>query len=326
MTMHDDTTPAPLLQVEDLRVALPFPGGGEPVEVVRGVSFRIPEGGFHALVGESGCGKSVSAMALTRLPPADGGRVSGRVLFRGRDLLALPPRELREARRDGGVAYVFQDPMTSLDPVLTLGTQLREAAPRSMSRAAREAMLRELLAEVGLPDADRILRAHPCELSGGMAQRACLAMALAQRPALLVADEPTTALDVLMQRKVLDRMRALCRARGAAVLLITHNLALVSAYAETVSVLYAGEVVEEGPVPDVLSRPAHPYAAALLRAVPRLEGTPAEALATIPGRVPPPREWGRPGCTFADRCPHAEDACRSGRIAMHGRARCISRT
>ena len=134
----DEHAPAPLLQVEDLRVALPFPGGGEPVEVVRGVSFRIPEGGFHALVGESGCGKSVSAMALTRLPPASDGRVTGRVLFRGRDLLSLSPRELREARREGGVAYVFQDPMTALNPVLTLGTQLREAAPRAMPREARE--------------------------------------------------------------------------------------------------------------------------------------------------------------------------------------------
>ena len=320
----DEHAPAPLLQVEDLRVALPFPGGGEPVEVVRGVSFRIPEGGFHALVGESGCGKSVSAMALTRLPPASDGRVTGRVLFRGRDLLALSSRELREARREGGVAYVFQDPMTALNPVLTLGTQLREAAPRAMPREAREEMLRGLLAEVGLPDADRILRAHPCELSGGMAQRACLAMAMAQRPALLVADEPTTALDVIMQRKVLDRMRAACRAHGTAVLFITHNLGLVSAYAETMSVLYAGQVVEEGPVRDVLAHPAHPYAAALMRAVPRLEGTPAEALATIPGRVPPPREWGRPGCAFADRCPRVSPACRTGRIEMRAGVRCLA--
>ena len=306
------TAPAPpLLEVEDLRASLPFPGGGAAVEVVRGVSFRVPEGGFHALVGESGCGKSLTAASLTRLPPADApGAVRGRVLLRGRDLAALGSRELRAARGAGGVAYVFQDSMTALDPVLPLGVQLREAVPAGTPRAARDALLAELLAEVGLPDVRAILRAHSCELSGGMAQRVCLAMALAQRPALLVADEPTTALDVLMQRKALDLLRGLCRRRGAAVLLITHNLALVSAYAETMSVLYAGRV-EDGPVRAVLARPAHPYTAALLRAVPRLEGTSVEDLAVIAGRVPSPREWGAPGCVFAPRCPRAEARCRA---------------
>ncbi len=301
----------PLLSVEDLRVALPMPGGGGPVEVVRGVSFRVPEGGFHALVGESGCGKSVTAAALTRLPPAGGprARISGRALLRGRDLLAMPPRELRAARGAGGVAYVFQDPMTALDPVLSVGTQMHEAVPRGVPRAARARAARELLAEVGLPDPERLMRAYPCELSGGMAQRVCIAMAMAQKPALLVADEPTTALDVLMQRKALDLLRDLCRARGAAVLLITHNLALVSSYAETMSVLYAGRVVEEGPVSDVLSRPAHPYTAALLRAVPRIEGGSVEDLAVIPGRVPPPREWSRGACVFAPRCDRARPEC-----------------
>lgn len=301
----------PLLSVENLRVALPMPGGGGPVEVVRGVSFRVPEGGFHALVGESGCGKSVTAAALTRLPPAGGprARISGRALLRGRDLLAMPPRELRAARGAGGVAYVFQDPMTALDPVLSVGTQMLEAVPRGVPRAARARAARELLAEVGLPDPERLMRAYPCELSGGMAQRVCIAMAMAQRPALLVADEPTTALDVLMQRKALDLLRDLCRARGAAVLLITHNLALVSSYAETMSVLYAGRVVEEGPVSDVLSRPAHPYTAALLRAVPRIEGGSVEDLAVIPGRVPPPREWSRGACVFAPRCDRARPEC-----------------
>ena len=301
----------PLLSVEDLRVALPMPGGGGPVEVVRGVSFRVPEGGFHALVGESGCGKSVTAAALTRLPPAGGprARISGRALLRGRDLLAMPPRELRAARGAGGVAYVFQDPMTALDPVLSVGTQMLEAVPRGVPRAARARAARELLAEVGLPDPERLMRAYPCELSGGMAQRVCIAMAMAQRPALLVADEPTTALDVLMQRKALDLLRDLCRARGAAVLLITHNLALVSSYAETMSVLYAGRVVEEGPVSDVLSRPAHPYTAALLRAVPRIEGGSVEDLAVIPGRVPPPRKWSRGACVFAPRCDRARPEC-----------------
>ena len=322
----------PTLAVEDLRVALPMPGGGGPVEVVRGVSFRVPEGGFHALVGESGCGKSVTAAALTRLPPADGpgARISGRALLRGRDLLAMPPRELRAARGAGGVAYVFQDPMTALDPVLSVGTQMREAVPHGTPRAERERAVRELLAEVGLPDPERLLRAYPCELSGGMAQRVCIAMAMAQRPSLLVADEPTTALDVLMQRKALDLLRGLCRARGAAVLLVTHNLALVSEYASTLSVLYAGRVVEDGPVADVLARPAHPYAEALLRAVPRLEGTSVEDLAVIPGRVPPPRDWSRGGCVFAPRCDRARPECSSSdpalRVVAPGRAvACLAR-
>ena len=308
----------PLLAAEDLRVSLPFPGGGL-VEVVRGVSFRVPAGGFHALVGESGCGKSVSAMALTRLPPADGAaRVSGRVLFHGRDLLAASPRELRAARREGGAASVFQDPMSALNPVLRLRTQMREALPRGLSRAAADDRLAALLGEVGLPDPRAALRAYPCELSGGMAQRACLAMALAQEPALLVADEPTTALDVLMQRKALDLLRDLCAARGTAVLLITHNLALVSMYAKTVSVLYAGQVVEDGPVPDVLAHPAHPYTAALLRAVPRIEGTRPEDLATIPGRVPPPRDWAALPCAFAPRCPRACEACAAAPAPWRG--------
>lgn len=302
----------PVLEVDDLRVALPEPGGGVPVQVVRGVSFRIPENGFHALVGESGCGKSMTAMALTRLPPADArASVLGRVVFRGRDLLTLSPRQLRRARGENGVAYVFQDPMEALNPVLSIGAQLREAVPGSVPRAERDAFLVELLREVGLgDDAGRVMRAPPCELSGGMAQRCCIAMALAQRPALLVADEPTTALDVLVQRKVLALLRSAAKARGCAVLLITHNLALVSEYAESLTVMYAGKAVEDGPVAEVLASPAHPYAAALLGAVPRLEGSRVEDLAEIRGRVPPPRDWGAPGCAFAPRCPAALQVCR----------------
>lgn len=302
----------PLLAVDDLRVRLPLPGGDGDTEIVRGVSFAVPEGGFHAIVGESGCGKSLAAAAVTRLPPAAGPgvSVSGRAVLRGVDLLSLPPRELRRARGRGGVAYVFQDPLAALDPVLSIATQLREAVPPGTPRGEREAAVRARLADVGLGRAaERILESHPCELSGGMAQRVCLAMALAQEPALVVADEPTTALDVLAQREVLGLLRSASRSNGAAVLLITHNLALVSEYAETVSVMYAGEIVEDGPVRDVLSRPLHPYARALLRAVPRIEGTGVEDLATIPGRVPPPRLWTRTPCAFAPRCPFAGEEC-----------------
>lgn len=294
----------PCLSVQKLRVTLPDPDG-RMLTVVRDVSFTVPDKGFHALVGESGCGKSVSAMALTRLPPTEPpARVSGSVLFRGTDLLALDPRHLREMRRRGGIAYVFQDPMSTLNPVLSVGFQLREACPPAGSRAAhsaRDARLAMLLRAVGFAEPAPILRAHPCELSGGMAQRVCIAMAMAQEPALLVADEPTTALDVVTQRKVLDTMKELCTVRGTAVLLITHNLVLVSHYARTVSVLYAGQCIEDGPTADVLSSPLHPYTRALLAAVPRLQG-PRE-LHPIPGRVPLPSEWTDEGCTFAPRCP-----------------------
>lgn len=272
----------------------------------------MPEGGFHAVVGESGCGKSLAAAALTRLPPASGRgvEISGRAAFRGRDLVAMSSAELRRARGRGGIAYVFQDPMSALDPVLSVGTQLREAVPRGTPRAAREESVRARLAEVGLPDVERLLRSYPCELSGGMAQRVCLAMALAQEPALVVADEPTTALDVLAQRSVLGLLRDAARSRGAAVLFVTHNLALVSEYAETVSVLYAGQVVEDGPARAVLSSPSHPYTRALLAAVPRIEGTAVSDLATIPGRVPQPGEWAALPCAFAPRCRCASALCR----------------
>ena len=254
-------------------------------------------------------------MAIARLPPADSpGHISGAVLFRDADLLALSPRRLRAFRREGGIACVFQDPMDALHPALTVATQLREAVPESVPRARRDAFLRALLADVGLGEnADTVLRSHPCELSGGMAQRVCIAMALAQKPALLVADEPTTALDVLVQRKVLRTLKDAALTRGAAVLLITHNLAIVGEYAETMSVLYAGRIVEDGPVRELLQAPAHPYVEALLRAIPRLDSSRGvEDLAVIPGRVPPPEDWGRGGCTFAPRCPCATETCRAG--------------
>ena len=292
--------PQTCLSVRNLRVGLPDPEG-RMLTVVRDIGFDIPNNGFHALVGESGCGKSVTAMALTRLPPVVApARVSGRVLFRGIDLLSLSAARLRQMRRRGGIAYVFQDPMSALNPVLTVGLQLREACPRDRSRTDCEARLADLLRAVGFPEPAAVLRAYPCELSGGMAQRVCIAMAMAQEPALLVADEPTTALDVITQRMVLDSMKALCTASGTAVLLITHNLLLVSQYARTISVLYAGQCIEDGPTAEVLSHPFHPYTSALLAAVPRLTG-PREPH-PIPGRVPLPSEWSDTSCSFAPRC------------------------
>ncbi|MGI5868977.1 MAG: ABC transporter ATP-binding protein [Kiritimatiellia bacterium] len=294
-----------LLSVRQLRVTLET--DGRRLEIVRGISFEIEAGGFHALVGESGCGKSVTAMALTRLPPADGAACEGEVLFQGRNVLDLDGRERRAVRGRGGISYIFQDPMSALNPVLCVGTQMREALPAGLGRAAARERMLELLAAVDLPD-PRLLKAYPCELSGGMAQRVCLAMAMASEPALLVADEPTTALDVVAQKNVLELLEGVCRRAGTSVLLITHNLGLVARHADTVSVMYAGRIVESGRVEAVLGAPAHPYAQGLLEAVPSLDGGGVEDLATIPGRVPPPAEWGR-GCTFAPRCPLAQPIC-----------------
>lgn len=294
-----------LLSVRQLSVALATDGRRQ--EIVGGISFDVDAGGFHALVGESGCGKSVTAMALTQLPPTDGAACQGEVLFKGRNVLDLRGAELRAIRGHGGIAYIFQDPMSALNPVLRVGVQMREALPAGLNRTVARARMLELLAAVDLRE-PRMLDAFPCELSGGMAQRVCLAMAMASEPALLVADEPTTALDVVAQKKVLELLEGVCRRSGTSVLLITHNLGLVARHADTVSVMYAGRIVESGSVKAVLGAPAHPYAQGLLKAVPTLEGGGVEDLATIPGRVPPSSEWGT-GCTFAPRCPHAMPIC-----------------
>lgn len=296
-----------ILNVNDLRVSLR--ADGRMVEIVRGISFDVKPGCFYGLVGESGCGKSVTAMSLTRLPPTDSAACSGEVLFQGRTVLGLRGSELRAIRGHGGISYIFQDPMSALNPVLRIGVQMREALPRGLSRTAAHQRLLELLSLVDLTGADKILKSYPCELSGGMAQRICIAMAMAAEPALLVADEPTTALDVVAQKRVMDLLEGICRKTGVAVLLITHNLGLIAGYAESVSVMYAGLIVEQGDVKDVLSRPAHPYTSGLLAAVPGLDGGGVETLATIPGRVPPATAWGT-GCAFAPRCSLAMPICR----------------
>lgn len=295
-----------VLDVCDLRVS--FPEGEQEVAVVRGISFSVPAGGFHGLVGESGCGKSVTAMSLTHLPPTDGAVSTGAVLFKGRDVLPLRGAALRAVRGRGGLSYIFQDPMSALNPVLTIGTQLREALPRGFSGVQGRQRLLELFSLVDLSGGEQMLGAYPCELSGGMAQRVCIAMAMASEPALLIADEPTTALDVLAQKRVMDLLYDLCKKTGVAVLLITHNLGIVAGYAEDVSVMYAGRIVEQGEVKAVLSQPAHPYTRGLIAAVPTLDGGGVEALATIPGRVPPALEWGA-ACAFAPRCEWVMPIC-----------------
>ena len=280
-----------ILEVKNLRVAFNL-GGGKRSVPVRNVSFAIPEKGRVALVGESGSGKSLTALTLGGL--VDRAEISGE--------LVGSPR----------ISYVFQNPMQSLNPVIRVGRQIAEAFPRERhggtagARGAQSAAIDELLAAVGLPV--ETARKFPCEMSGGQQQRVMIAMALAAEPDLLIADEPTTALDVTTQREVLDLIDRVAAERGTAVLLITHNLGLVARYSDYVNVMYAGEIVESGKVEAVLKSPRHPYTRGLLSAVPRLDAPKDAPLADIPGTVPPPTDWPT-GCAFHPRCPFAEPAC-----------------
>ena len=283
-----------LLTVDNLRIA--FHTGGRLSVPVRGVSFCIPANGRVALVGESGCGKSLTSLALGGL--VDRAEVTGKI--------EGSPR----------IAYVFQNPMQSLDPVMRVGRQVAEGISRkeegrgnpSSPRLwrARKEEVRRLLAAVGLPEGSE--RKYPCEMSGGQQQRVMIASALAQNPDLLVADEPTTALDVTTQMEVLDLIARIADERGMAVLLITHNLGLVARYSHDVNVMYAGEIVEKGTVPDILRAPRHPYTRGLLAAVPRLDAPKDAPLVEIPGTVPPPTDWPS-GCAFHPRCPKATEEC-----------------
>lgn len=286
-----------ILEVKDFHVSVTK--NKKPLELVRGVSFDIPEGGFFSLVGESGCGKSVTSMSLTQLPPFNQATLSGEILFAGKSILGLSPDELRKLRGEGGIAYIFQDPISALNPVLKVKQQLLEVYRGS--KASRDKELSQLLQSVGLED--RILNAYPCELSGGMAQRVCIAMAMLSKPRLLIADEPTTALDVIIQQKLLELLSELRTELGLSILFITHNLGLVARYSEHAAVMYGGRIVESGTVSEILSNPIHPYTKGLLKAVPSIKGTTVDELHTIPGRVPPPTEW--EGCAFYDRCPNA---------------------
>ncbi|MDX1502091.1 MAG: ABC transporter ATP-binding protein [Thermoanaerobaculia bacterium] len=297
-----------LLTVEGLTVTFPAPTGR--VAVVADLSFAVGRGELVGLVGESGCGKSVTALSLLRLVPPPGRVESGRVLLDGRDLLALPEDELRRVR-GARIALVFQEPMTALNPVFTIGFQIVEAirVHRRVSRAAARRRAAELLDLVAMPEPQRRLRDYPHQLSGGQRQRAMVAMALAAGPELLVADEPTTALDVTVQAQILELLQRLRSELGLAVLLITHDLAVVAETCERVLVMYAGRKVEEAAVEDLFARPAHPYTVGLLGAVPQL-GRPAARgrLPTIPGQVPDPSEL-PPGCAFEPRCGEAMPEC-----------------
>jgi oligopeptide/dipeptide ABC transporter ATP-binding protein len=275
-----------MLSVRHLSVSFNL-GGGRRSNPVRDVSFDIPENGRVALVGESGCGKSLTALAIGGL--VDRAEIKGEV--------SGSPR----------ISYVFQNPMQSLNPVMRTGRQIEEAIPRA-DRPRSASIVADLLASVGLPA--ETAGKYPCEMSGGQQQRVMIAMALAAKPDLLVADEPTTALDVTTQQEVLDLIARIADERRTAVLLITHNLGLVARYSTFVNVMYAGEIVEAGPVPVVLRSPWHPYTQGLLAAVPTLDAPKDAPLRDIPGTVPPPTDWPT-GCAFHPRCPKARPECSS---------------
>jgi len=302
----------PVLEVDDLRVRLRTPRG--TAHVVNGLSYTVGPGETVAVVGESGSGKSVSVLALLGLLPTGVATVSGRALLQGEDLLAMDPERLRQVRGPG-VGMVFQDPMTSLNPVLTVGRQIGEgllAHADDLSKQAARRRAAELLAEVGLPDPERALDRYPHELSGGMRQRVVIAIALSNSPALLIADEATTALDVTVQAQIIDLVEKLQADHGTGVIWITHDLGVVAGIADRVLVMYGGRCVEDGTADDVLERPAHPYTRGLLGSLPDLAAPPGPDgelpdLATVPGLPPAPTDLPA-GCVFWPRCPVRGDA------------------
>ncbi|WP_337875838.1 ABC transporter ATP-binding protein [Elioraea sp.] len=299
-----------LLEVEDLAVSFRTDRG--EVEALSGVTLHLDAGEVIGVVGESGCGKSLTALSVMGLVPDPPGRITaGRIRFRGQDLLALDDAAMARLR-GREIAMIFQEPMSALNPVFTVGEQVAEVlrVHEGLGRAAARERAALLLARVGIPDPVRRLAQYPHELSGGLRQRVMIAAALACRPKLLIADEPTTALDVTIQAQILALLADLQREFGMATMLITHDLGVVAQVVKRVVVMYAGKVVEEGPVEAVFARPSHPYTAALMRSIPALaEGQ--MRLPAIPGSVPAPGLW-PPGCRFAPRCGHAVAACAAG--------------
>lgn len=301
------TLEAPALEVSNLRVAYRTEAG--PVEVVRDVSFSIRSGETLCLVGESGCGKSASVLAVSSLLPSTGQVVGGSVALAGRDISHLSDDELVGVR-GCGIGMVFQESLAALNPLLSVGRQLTESLTqhRGLKGQAARVEAARLLAEVGIGDPEGRLRQYPHELSGGLRQRVCIAIALAANPRVLIADEPTTALDVTVQGQILELLRREQRDRSMAVLLITHDLGVVAAVADRVAVMYAGEIVESGLVDEVFSRPRHPYTAGLLRSLPRIDDDPGIDLYVIPGQPPQMTELPS-GCSFRPRCSFATQLC-----------------
>jgi oligopeptide/dipeptide ABC transporter ATP-binding protein len=298
----------PILEVRGLRTEFATRAG--PVRAVDGVTWDVRAGEIVALVGESGCGKSVTALSILRLVAGPAGRiVGGTVTFKGRDLLALSEEEMRRIR-GREVAMIFQEPMTSLNPVLSVGRQLSEGPEVHLGMTRRSARDRaiELMATVGIADPSRRVDDYPHQFSGGMRQRIMIAMALSCEPSLVLADEPTTALDVTIQAQILELLRDLSRRLGVALVLITHNLGVVARYADRVNVMYGGRIVEQGSARQVYAAPRHPYTIGLLRSVPRLDEPRRDRLAPIQGQ-PPDLTRLPPGCAFVPRCEYRVERC-----------------
>jgi peptide/nickel transport system ATP-binding protein/oligopeptide transport system ATP-binding protein len=295
----------PLLEIKNLK--MDFGLGADALRAVDGVSLTIGAGETVCLVGESGCGKSVTALSIAQLvptPPAN--YVGGEILLNGRDVLKMSNGELRNIR-GGVVSYVFQEPGASLNPVFRIGNQIKESLKLHRPERATDEEVIRLLKLVGIPAPESRIKNYPFEMSGGMQQRVMIAMALASEPKLLVADEPTTALDVTIQAQILELLHDLKQRLGMAILLITHNLGIVGDMADRVAVMYAGQIVELSPAKELLRRPLHPYTRALMNSVPKLQGG-AERLSAIPGNVPRIGNF-PPGCRFAPRCPIAKPEC-----------------
>ncbi len=298
----------PLLEVGDLHVTF-TQHGRRDVLAVDGVSLDVEAGQTVGLVGESGCGKSVTSLAILGLLPRRGVRVGGRVTFEGRELLRLTDDQMRDVRgRD--IAMVFQDPMTSLNPVIPIGVQVTEVLERhrAMAKEVARGEAEHLLHRVGIPDPERRLKDYPHQLSGGMRQRALIAMALACQPRLLIADEPTTALDVTIQAQILELLKELVVGSDTALILITHDLGVVAGICDTVHVMYAGRIVESAQRRALFARPRHPYTGGLLASIPRLDAPRGEPLHPIPGTPRDTLPW-TAGCAFAPRCANRIDAC-----------------
>jgi oligopeptide/dipeptide ABC transporter ATP-binding protein len=300
------------------RLSTHFDTAAGAVKAVNDVSFRIERGTTVALVGESGSGKSITSLSIMRLVPPPGRIVSGRIIFNGRDLLGIDEDQMRRLR-GSEIAMIFQDPMSSLNPVFTVGSQIAEAVELHEGLDRRQAWSKAvgMMEQVKIPDAERRAKDYPHQLSGGMRQRVMIAMALSCKPELLIADEPTTALDVTIQAEILDLLRALKDDFDLSMLLITHDLGVVAETADRVAVMYAGQVVEEAPVRELFKEPRHPYTEGLLRSAPRLteEGLRLHRLETIEGNVPNLLALA-PGCSFAPRCHYAIADCTVGEIPL----------
>jgi oligopeptide/dipeptide ABC transporter ATP-binding protein len=303
----------PLLAVEGLRTH--FATNDGIVRAVDGVNFTVDEGETLGIVGESGCGKSITALSIMRLLTRPGRTVAGRVFFQGRNLLELTDDEMEDVRGND-IAMIFQEPMTSLNPVFRVGDQIGESIQRHLGVSNEEAARRvvDLFVQVGIPSPDKRVRDYPHQMSGGMRQRVMIAMALACKPKLLIADEPTTALDVTIQAQILELIKGLKDTENMAVMMITHDLGVIAEVAANVVVMYAGKIVERGPVDDIFHDPQHPYTQGLLRSIPKPEKI-GHRLEVITGTVPHPLNL-PPGCTFAPRCPDKFEPCDSAFPAL----------